>query len=606
MDKKHNDDILNDMSASDDLNIVGNTPDEILTNDKLDGIWENYEPKEETKVILIKDKLNDDNHDLDEIKITSLDEKNISNEIDLEVSKELRHDFNIDENLKEDKIKPQPDDKVIKLNNNKKKNKITWIYILIAIFLLILISLLSISVLSKDRIIDKILFNLENKIKVKNSEYANFNFDIKTSGNNYYNILNNAIITGVYASENNTFNTNMSVNVNDEVINFDYYNDTNTYFYDEYISTSLLKLNNKYDFSLNSLNKNTLNFLKQLNNKNLTKYVKSELNGLNNKLTLEITQTNINNIVDELRNIKLDNLYQNLINNLIFDMTNNSNNYIGTKIVLDTNIWGSLIKLEISNKQNIILTNNNGFNLEIIDENNKVLNIKYKDNKISITENIGSRNNLTIDIGIKIDYLEENKINMKDIKDIIDVSNISDENEYNIKKNITLDKNRNSLIDLYFYLNDELNTLNMFVTLDNYYVYYKVPNKYNISNYTGDSYKKYIHVDNTIIYNLKKYNNRQVLDYITSLYEKEASSPFYYNVIKKESMNINHQNKNFNYQIVTKTYDSNYSDFDNTSSTIYIWYQLDNNYAFIIEYEFQGSEITNEEITSLLDLQVGR
>ena len=322
MDKKH-DDTLNNVPIN-DLNVVGDSPDEVINDDKLDGIWQNYEDKDLSKPVIINENI-EETTEFNEVKISLLDEdkKDI---IDLEVSKEISPDLNTKQDIKRDDIKlneKRIKSKKSKKTEDQKSNKLIWIYILLATVILVLIGLMAVSILSKDRIIDKIIFNFNNVIKVKDKEYASYNLDLKASGNTKYNILNNVKINGIYASENNTFKTNTTININEEVINLDYYSDKDTYFYDEYISASLLKLNNNYDFSINSLNKNVLSFIKQLNNINITKYIDNKLNGLNSKLTLELTQTNLNSIVDELRTIKLDNLYQNILNNLIENMTNN-------------------------------------------------------------------------------------------------------------------------------------------------------------------------------------------------------------------------------------------------------------------------------------------
>src|SRR5574344_2037976 len=101
MDKKH-DDTLNNVPIN-DLNVVGDSPDEVINDDKLDGIWQNYEDKDLSKPVIINENI-EGTTEFNEVKISLLDEdkKDI---IDLEVSKEISPDLNTKQDIKRDDIK---------------------------------------------------------------------------------------------------------------------------------------------------------------------------------------------------------------------------------------------------------------------------------------------------------------------------------------------------------------------------------------------------------------------------------------------------------------------------------------------------------------------
>lgn len=494
--------------------------------------------------------------------------------------------------------------------NVKKHKEVNIISLIIILLFFILILFIISSIYSQKFATAKIISSIKNELKVTDSETMSFKADITTTDNSNYDVLNNSEISGNYVSGKNLFKTSLKFTSDGQIIDGSIYNDgSNTYFYDKDLYDEMIySETGKVDLSINSLKQNMISLIEQLGNSSITNYTRGYTEDGNKIIALKITNENIETITNIISDIKLDGIYQTYLDNLLTDIKTNPDSYIDTNIKLYSKLLsGKFIKLEIKNDALLtVAKTDDGYYIENIAKDSTITKINISNTNINLIEMKGSKTNLTINIDI--DYTvntTDEDTTTDNSSTAIDINSLDEQAQFKIKKVLNSDTIRADLMSLYYYVTDSLNELDMNVTDGNYLIYYKVPDKYNASNYNGKTEKKYINVDTMISYSIKDYQQYQVANYISDQYNKEISSTFYYDVKKSYTQQIEGNGMLFNYQIITKTYDSNYADYDTTSSTIYIWHQLDDNKVFMIEYEFQGQDITDESIKQLLDIQIG-
>ena len=436
---------------------------------------------------------------------------------------------------------------------------------------------------------NKSLDNMIHHLNVKKSEKLNFELEIKTSGDNLYNVLNNSIIKGSYISSDD-FKLKMDYTSNyKETININLYNKDNiTSFDDEYSYKDVISIDSgKFDLSLNNFKNNLKKVLSTIKDSNI------EVTGKTNKSN-NITSFTINK--DIFSNINLDYPYNNM-----FDAFKE---YVdGAEVKIYSNVFtGALDKIEIKNDDFIsIAKTEEGYYFELITKDNEMYKVTIDENKITYTKSKGSTTLSTIEIFYRID------------KDDVDLSNIDISKAVPIEKieisklkqNINESKTKKEIVNLYYSIINKPNIVDMTVSGYGYYVYYKVPDKY-VNNYSGKSSKRYINVNQKILYMIKNYMNSDMDNYINETYNNEIASNYYKQVFKSSTEEIEHNGIKFYYQVITKSYDYSYSDYDDTKSTAYIWTNLDDNNIFCIEYDFQGSKIENYDIIELLDIEIGK
>src|SRR5574344_303338 len=470
----------------------------------------------------------------------------------------------------------------------KKKFKLS-IIIVIAILLVLLVLSLIFPKLSFIKTIDNIIYSLN----IKDTEKYKFDININVEGNDNYNVIKESNLNGSYISTNGSYelNANFTSNYKDTINVSLYNNGEKTYLYDEYLNSNVVsKSTGKLDLSINNLKSNLKDILIDIKNSGLDKYITNKVVLNNNILTFKIDDNNINDIINSLDSIKLDNPYQYIIDQLITDINNNKDNYIGTEINIYTSlIGGKFKKIEIKNDNLITLTKDNGYNLEIIGKDNKIYKLNITSNNIVYTVSKGSSNILNITANITYDT--NANVNTFDISNAIDINDMNSVDIINMEKNITSNKTKSELFSLYYNIIGGVNILDMNVTDGNYYIYYLVPDGYH-NVYSGNSLKKYIN-----------YNQNIMLNYIASQYQDISSSGYYKRATKGSLSTINYNNHTYYYEIITMSYVTDYSDYDDTKSILYLWDELDNNTCFKIECDFQGGNITENQIINLLNIK---
>ncbi len=462
------------------------------------------------------------------------------------------------------------------------KKKIGVIIVIVLITLLgLLVTTIMVPKLSFIRAIDNIIHNLNIKSKDEISFEANI-----TSTGELYNVLNNSIIKGNYSSSDGfilkfDFTSNYQ-----ETINMNLYSKDNTYYYDSFFYEKSIMFDKSMDLSINAFKSNI---------KRLLMFIKSNNGQLNKKIINNQNVISFKLYKDMFNDLELDYPYNNLFDSLL-NYLDNSDVSIYTSF-----ITGKLYRIEFKNDNYLEIVNGkNEYIIRFINKDNEVHKIVLSPNKIEYTDSKGSNVLSSITIDYKIDNY--NKIDLFDIDNSI---NIKDIDSALIKKNINMSKTKKELINIYYELVDKTNIFDLYVTMNEYNVYYKLPDKY-INKYTGKSLKKYSDIDKELVYEIKNYTYDQVIDYIDDIYNENISKNYYKRVVKSATEEIENNGIKYNYKTIIKGYYYNYADYDNTVSTLYVWNMLDDNNAFIIEYDFQGSEITEEEIIKLIDIEISK
>ena len=129
------------------------------------------------------------------------------------------------------------------------------------------------------------------------------------------------------------------------------------------------------------------------------------------------------------------------------------------------------------------------------------------------------------------------------------------------------------------------------------------------SDFSSD-YRKYYDMDNqnsdiSAIIGISWYTDDDYIQYIERDYNYYTTdSTFYKNVNLSELKTINVGGNEFKYQIIS--YESNSEYYSERYQSAYIWYRLNDEYIFTVELEATDADITEELITSFLNIQVGK
>ena len=464
----------------------------------------------------------------------------------------------------------------------KKKIGVIVIIVLIIIFCLLAITMI-IPKLSFNKAIDNIIHHLN----VKSKEEINFELNITSTGD-IYDVLNNSYLKGSYsASDEFILKADFTSNYQ-ETINMNLYSKDNTYYYDPFFLDKSVILNNNIDLSINNFKNNIKKILikikevKKNDNSSLTRQIIDNQNVISFKL-----------YKDMFNDLELDYPYNNMFDTL-FNYLDNSDVSIYTSF-----ITGKLYKIEFKNDNYLEIVNGkNECVIRFINKDNEVHKIVLSKNKIEYTDSKGS----TVLSSITIDYKlsDYNKIDLFDINNSV---NLKDVDLSTAKNSINMSKTKKELVNIYYELIGKTNIFDLYVSINGYNVYYMLPDRY-INKYTGKSLKKYLEIDKKLVYEAKNYTNNDVINYIDSIYNEEIEKNYYKRVIKSSSNELEYNDIKFNYQTIIKGFNYNYADYDDTKSTLYVWTMLDDNNAFIIEYDYQGSDIASDEITNLLDIEI--
>ena len=460
------------------------------------------------------------------------------------------------------------------------------VIILLVIIIAFIVSTVLVPKLSYTKAIDNIIYHLG----VKNKESVNFEANITSTGE-LYDVVNNSYLKGSYISDGSFILKADYTSNYKETINMNLYSKDNTYYYDPFFLDSSIILNNKIDLSINNFKNNIKKVLVQLKNVGLKD---------NNKISRKIIDgqnvISFNIYKDMFSNVELDYPYSNLFDTLF--------NYIdGSEVSIYTSlITGKLYRIEIKNDNYIEIVNDkNEYVIRFINEDNEVHKVSITDNKIEYTNSKGS----TVLSSITINYTYDNNHNDIELFNLDNAVNINDIDSAKFKNGINVSKTKRELANIYYSLTSKVNIFDLYVSTNGYNVYYKLPDKY-INKYTGKSLKRYVEIDKKLVYEAKNYTNSDVINYIDSIYNDEINKNYYKRVIKSSTNEIVHNDIKFNYQSIIKGFYYNYADYDDTKAALYVWTMLDDNNAFIIEYDYQGSEITEEEIVKLLDIEISK
>ena len=466
------------------------------------------------------------------------------------------------------------------------KKKIGVIIIVVLIIMLsLLITTIIIPKLSFNKTIDSIIHHLN----VKGKEEVSFEANITSTGE-LYDVLNNSYIKGSYSSSDEFILKADYTSNYQETINMNLYSKDNTYYYDPFFNNKSIILNNKLDLSVNNLKNNIKKVLtkikevKKSDNSPLTRRIIDNQNVISFKL-----------YKDMFNGLELDYPYNNLFDSLT-NYLDNSEVSIYTSF-----ITGKLYKIEFKNDNYLEIVNGkNEYVIRFISKDNEMHKIVLSKNKLEYTFSKGSNIISSITIDYKLDNYK--KLDLFDINNSININEIDSSK---LKDSINMSKTKKELVNIYYELTSKTNVFDLYVSLNGYNVYYKLPDNY-INKYTGKSLKKYSEVDKKIVYEIKKYTNNEVINYVDAIYDDEINKNYYKRVVRSATEEIEYNDMKFNYKTIIKGFYYNYADYDNTISTLYIWTMLDSNTAFIIEYDYQGSEITEEEIMKIIDIEVSK
>ena len=437
--------------------------------------------------------------------------------------------------------------------------------------------------LSFSKSIDSIIHHLN----IKNKEEINFELNITSTGD-LFNVLNDSYLKGSYSSTDSfIMKANFTSNYK-ETINMNIYSKDNTYYYDPFFMDNSIILNNM-DLSVNNFKDNIKKVLVKL---------KEQTSNDNNKLSRRIVDNqsviSFNIYKDMFNDLELDYPY-----NYLFDALFN---YIdGSEVSIYTSfITGKLYKIEFKNDNYLEIVNGkNELVVRLINKDNEINKIVLSDNKIEYTNSKGSN----VLSSITIDYKYDTNFDKIDLFDTSNAVSLKDIDSSKIKDNINISKTKKELINIYYDLTNNTNIFDLYVSMNGYNVYYKLPGKY-INKYTGKSLKRYMDIDRRLVYEIKNYTNDQVINYIDGIYNEEINKNYYKRVIKSSTNEIEYNDIKFNYQTIIKGFYYNYADYDDTKATLYVWTMLDDNNAFIIEYDYQGSDISTDDIIKLIDIEI--
>ena len=141
-------------------------------------------------------------------------------------------------------------------------------------------------------------------------------------------------------------------------------------------------------------------------------------------------------------------------------------------------------------------------------------------------------------------------------------------------------------------------------------VTYSVPAGCEYDSDFSSDYRKYYDMDNqnsdiSAIIGISWYTDDDYIQYIERDYNYYTTdSTFYKNVNLSELKTINVGGNEFKYQIIS--YESNSEYYSERYQSAYIWYRLNDEYIFTVELEATDADITEELITSFLNIQVGK
>ncbi len=141
-------------------------------------------------------------------------------------------------------------------------------------------------------------------------------------------------------------------------------------------------------------------------------------------------------------------------------------------------------------------------------------------------------------------------------------------------------------------------------------VTYSVPAGCEYDSDFSSDYRKYYDMDNqnsdiSAIIGISWYTDDDYIQYIERDYNYYTTdSTFYKNVNLSELKTINVGGNEFKYQIIS--YESNSEYYSERFQSAYIWYRLNDEYIFTVELEATDADITEELITSFLNIQVGK
>lgn len=142
-----------------------------------------------------------------------------------------------------------------------------------------------------------------------------------------------------------------------------------------------------------------------------------------------------------------------------------------------------------------------------------------------------------------------------------------------------------------------------------YLVTYTVPAGFEYDSDYSHDYKKYYSRDNgnsviDVTTEVQWYTEDEYREDIQWDYDYYTDSTYYQNVNLGEVRTLNVGGNEFKYQILT--YDSNSEYYSENYQSAYIWYRLSDEYIFTVEIETTNTEITEDLISSFLNIQVSQ
>ncbi len=229
---------------------------------------------------------------------------------------------------------------------------------------------------------------------------------------------------------------------------------------------------------------------------------------------------------------------------------------------------------------------------------------KYSGNAI-ISMEVPDAGKITLNCLYSIEY--DKTLERVDVSNTSTPENLTEEEKEEFMKKIENSK-LYSLVSKYSLLLDDavqsavntadnLQSMNAFVTKDNYSVKYNVPNELTYINYSTEDAKTYTDENlSTIIVSVNKVNADEYLEELSTNYI--LTSPNYSNQNITEILDYKIGDKEFKYRGIT------YKDALGDYLKLCFTYKLSDDYTYIIDATIEGDSLSLDQITKFLQIEV--